>query len=393
MKDDVADVVVVGGGVVGLACAWLVAERGADVILLDATALGGGASAAAQGGIGIAPWMSGVRLGWQRAAVALFRDRLGDEPGLIVDRAGPLVVTDTEADAAALRTAAGIHAAAGLSVEWLDPAALRAAEPGLAHRLVGAVFYRDSLNIDVATYLDALERRARTAGARLFAGEPVASVRIVRGAVDGVSTLSRKIVAPVVVVASGVASRDLLAAAGFDFPIVAQKGHVLSMAMPPAPIRHYVIDAGYERSLAARPDAGPAPAVATVLQPARDGSLRVGSSRAFADPSLDPNPTVVEAIRLRAAGLVETLAGAPVRAVSTGFRPWTPDDLPLVGGLAACAGLFVAAGHNGEGMATALSTGNRIADLVTGRPGASIPEIAAERFVRPVAPLSIAEHP
>ena len=116
--------------------------------------------------------------------------------------------------------------------------------------------------------------------------------------------------------------------------------------------------------------------VAFNLQPRRTGQLLVGSSRELAGWDGEINRTVLRAMLRRAVEFLPGLARLSVIRVWTGFRPATPDKLPLIGRWEEVPGLWIAAGHEGLGIATSLGTGALLADLVLGRP----PAIEASAF-------------
>lgn len=388
MSGEVADIVIVGGGVVGLACAWLLAERFPRLLLLDAADLGGGASGVAQGSVGIAPWMSGFDLRWQLSGRNAFERLLGAADDLRIDRSGVLFVAEDDTGAAAMKRQARRLSAVGHRAEWLDQSALREAEPALSPDLAGAVHIRDSLTVDVVQLIGALIRRARQAGARLFPREAVRSIIVDRGRIV-VRTIIREIAAAQVVIAAGFETRTLLRRLGLDVQIVPQKGHVLSMPMPAPAIRHYVVEGGYEGAVAAGPDSAVGHAVACTLQPVSGARLRIGSSREFNGEEPGMRPEVVDAIRHRAARFLPSIQGATADAVEAGLRPWTADNRPLIGPVG--DGLAIAAGHNGDGITTALATAERLADQFAGVAVAPMPEIAPGRFMRAQPGVSVME--
>ena len=384
------EVAVVGGGIVGLATAWTLARAGMDVALFDAAALGGGASGAAQGGVGVAPWMSGFDLAWQRHAIAVFERMLEGEDDLDCGPPGALFVAEGDA-ADVLRQQLDALAAAGMACEWLDGPALRAAEPALAHRLVGAAYLPHSRNIDIAALLALVARRAEQAGARLFAHEQVERIRTGGRKVQGLETAERVVNAAQVVLAAGTGSPALLAGITAAPAIVPQRGCVIEVAMPKPAVRHYVIEARYAVSLAARP--GSERSIATVLQPARGKTLRVGSSREFVGLAPAAGDTLGEAVLARARQFVPGLSTLPIESMVVGFRPWTADNRPFVGPLADIDGLFLAAGHNGEGVATALATAARLAADISRSSDAPPPELRPGRVLDGPSSFSSAEHP
>ena len=389
MSCESADIVIVGGGVIGLACAWMLAGRFSKVFLLDAGDLGGGASRVAQGNIGIAPWMTGFDLQWQCAGRGAFERFLGETDGLRVDRSGTLFVADDNAGAETMRRQVDRLNADGQHADWLDAATLREAEPMLSPDLAGAVHVRDSLSVEVGEFIDALIKHARLAGAHLFPREAVQSIVFDRGRI-GVRSAVREIAAAQVVLAAGFETGALFRDLGLGVPIIPQKGHVLSVSLPMPAIHHYVVEGGYEGAVAAEPDSSCSYAIACTLQPVAGADIRIGSSREFTGADLRVRTEVVDAIRRRAARFLPSLEGTALDTIEVGLRPWTADNRPMIGPLIGMDGLTIASGHNGDGITTALATAARLADQLTGVPVVPMPEIAPERLVR-APPVRVTE--
>jgi glycine/D-amino acid oxidase-like deaminating enzyme len=144
-------------------------------------------------------------------------------------------------------------------------------------------------------------------------------------------------------------------------PIVPRKGHLVITDRYPGFLRHQVIELGYLKSAQTLSRES----VAFNVQPRKTGQLLVGSSRELVGWNGSINDGLRARMLRRAA---EYLPGLPrLHALRSwvGFRPTTPDHLPLVGMWE--PGLWVAAGHEGLGVTTAPGTGRLLADLVLGR--------------------------
>jgi glycine/D-amino acid oxidase-like deaminating enzyme len=110
-----------------------------------------------------------------------------------------------------------------------------------------------------------------------------------------------------------------------------------------------------------------ASSVAFNVQPRATGQLLIGSSRELVGWNPAVNSTMVGRMLRRATDFIPALARLRAVRTWTGFRPATPDKLPLIGSWSPSPGLWIAAGHEGLGITTALGTGRLIADLMLGR--------------------------
>ena len=144
-------------------------------------------------------------------------------------------------------------------------------------------------------------------------------------------------------------------------PIVPRKGHLVITDRYPGFLRHQVVELGYLKSAHTLTRES----VAMNVQPRRTGQLLVGSSRELVGWDASLNRPLLARMLQRAAEFIPALPRLDALRTWTGFRPATPDKLPLVGMWE--KGLWVAAGHEGLGVTTAPGTARLLADLVLGR--------------------------
>jgi glycine/D-amino acid oxidase-like deaminating enzyme len=146
-----------------------------------------------------------------------------------------------------------------------------------------------------------------------------------------------------------------------ELPIAPRKGHLVITDRYPGLLRHQVVELGYLKSAHTMT----AESVACNVQPRTTGQLLVGSSRELVGWDASINRPLRARMLRRAAEFVPALRELRALRTWTGFRPATPDSLPLIGRWE--DGLYVAAGHEGLGVTTAPATGRLIADLALGR--------------------------
>ena len=168
------------------------------------------------------------------------------------------------------------------------------------------------------------------------------------------------------VIAAGPWSRPLAEAAGVALPLEPRKGQLVRLRAPGRDerlIRHKVVEAGYLGSVASA-DAGLQ--VTTVLETTWEGDVLVGSSRERRGFDLAVDDAVSHAMLDQAFALMPGLAALPVEAAWAGLRPWLPDRLPVIGPARAVAGLWLATGHEGAGVALGPVSGRLVAQLYAG---------------------------
>jgi glycine/D-amino acid oxidase-like deaminating enzyme len=348
------DAVVVGAGIVGAACAEALAREGLSVLVLEAGFPGGGATAAAMGHV-VAMDDSPAQLALTRRSRELWTALAPELPPWCEDEAcGTLWVAASDEEMRAVAPRAAAYRAAGVEAELLDARSLAEAEPNLRPGLAGGMRVPGDRVLYPPGAARFLLERARARGAEVRAGTEALEVAPRR-----VGTRDGWLDAGTVVVAAGLESVRLVP----GLPIRPRKGHLVVTDRAPGFARHQLVELGYLRSA----HGAGAESVAFNLQPRRTGQLLLGSSREFVGLDASLNAPLRARMIARALEYLPGLARIPALRTWTGFRPATPDNLPLVGRLD--EGLLVAAGHEGLGITTATGTAEIVADLLLGRRG------------------------
>jgi glycine/D-amino acid oxidase-like deaminating enzyme len=359
-----SDAIVVGAGIVGAACAEALARDGWRVTILEETFAASGTTAAGMGHIVVMDDSP------EQLALTAYSDRLWRELGLDsdrrseVERCGTLWIAEDSPQLAALEAKREAYAAVGVATEVLDARGLEIAEPTLRRGLAGALRVpADSVVYPPGATLELL-RRAKSRGAVLREGVRVTALDSGFVRTQAGDTMR----ADVVVNAAGARAAQLTP----ELPIVPRKGHLAITDRTSHVCRHQLVELGYLASAHSMTTES----VAFNLQPRSTGQMLIGSSRELVGWDASINRAVLGRMLARAVEFVPSLANQSVIRCWTGFRPATPDKLPLIGAWGPTPGLWVAAGHEGLGITTSLATAAILADLVAGR----VPAIDAASF-------------
>jgi D-hydroxyproline dehydrogenase subunit beta len=358
-----ADVIVVGAGIVGAACAAELAARGCAVDVFDGYGIGGGATAAGMGHL-VVMNDSPAEFALSRVSRALWLElaphlRARDA----FSRCGTLWVAQDDDELAAARAMHDDFAAGGIRASMLDRSALRNREPALSHAMQGGLLIEDDAIVYApcaAQWL--LTRSPGAARIRVSVDRAVVSV-------DGASVRfadGERRHAARVVVANGLGARELID----GLPLEPKKGHLLITDRYPRALRHQVLELGYIKS--AHHARGTS--VAFNAQPRPTGQVMIGSSRQFGtrDPAVEWN--VLSAMLKRAMVYLPELANLSAIRSWTGFRAATPDGLPLIGPASQTDDrVWLATGHEGLGVTTSLGTAKMLADAMLGASAATLP--------------------
>jgi glycine/D-amino acid oxidase-like deaminating enzyme len=359
------EVAVVGAGIVGAATAWELHARGVDVALLDRGEVSGATTGLGEGNVLCSDKEAGPELDLTLAGLDVYdelEERFGDETR--IRRKGALVVHRAQETWAREAVRVERLRAAGAHGYLVDAADVRAMEPQLTGDIAGASYFR----ADLQCAPRAIARALAGGLPRVHTGVEVHGVAVEHGRVAALQTSDGTLACDAAVIAAGPWSRALAEGAGLALPLEPRKGQLVRLAVATANerlIRHKVVEAGYLGSVASV-DAGLQ--VTTVLETTWDGDVLVGSSRERRGFDLSVDDAVSAAMLQQAFALMPGLRGLAVDAAWAGLRPWLPDHLPAIGPSGAVAGLWLATGHEGAGVALGPVTGRLVAQLYAGEP-------------------------
>ncbi len=364
MKDrtEPTDVLVVGGGIVGVACAEACATSGLQVRLIEQDRVGSGTTGAGMGHVVLMP---GDLLPLTRYSQKLWRARASDWVGQVPIRStGTIWLARDEREQARLDSLEAALAVPKVSMQRLEGEELHRQEPALSSAVTNGLWVKDDLLVDPVAATLRLAALAQARKVDLMEGMRVESivdsgVRLAEG-----TTLRARHV----VIAAGVETTRLLPELG----IYPRKGHIVQLATPNGYVRSQLGEVGY--ALGAEFDAEES--VAFNVYPAHPGGIWVGASRQKGVESPEVEQRIVDRLLARALDYLPDASDLPVVHRWTGLRPASPDHRPFIGAWPGRSDLLVAAGHEGLGVTTSLATGRLIADLVAGHRS----EIDRERF-------------
>jgi D-hydroxyproline dehydrogenase subunit beta len=367
-----ADVIVVGAGIIGAACARALAASGMDVTVVDRGTVAGGTSSACEGNLLVSDKGPGDELLLAQYATMLWRDaaselaeQLGEDvPSVEFDAKGGLVVATTDAGAAALLTFATTQRGAGVDARVLDSAQARVLEPDLSPETRVAVHYPQDAQVQPTIATMALIASARRYGATVLENTPViAAVRDSDGALAGVVTPAGELRAHRVLIAAGPWSGDVAAVLGLPLPVRPRRGELLVTTRMRHRVFHKVYDADYVGAVESDDDALQ---TSSVVESTASGTVLIGSSRQQLGFESRMRVDVLAEVAAKAIRLFPFLTGASVMRSYGGFRPFMPDHLPVIGADPRMPGLWLATGHEGAGIGLSLATAELIRDLMHG---------------------------
>jgi len=419
MQSQDCTTIIVGGGVIGVCCAYFLARRGARVTVLERDQIGKGASYGNAGSIApghlpinkagrvrqalkslfdplsplyVAPRPDPALAKWLWAFSRACTDRqvelsmrtlapLGHTGRELFDdlveteklecgfrREGYYEIYLTERGLESATKEAGFISRYGFHPDVMPGGALREREPAINGRVVGGVFYPEAATINPYHFVLEMAQRAERYGAEFRTDTEVVAIRTIDRKVHGVQTQSGEVLeSDAVVLASGAYSVPLIRKLGVRFPLQAAKG--------------------YHRDCESRQGRPPLLRRACVLGESlvfctpMDGFVRLAGTIEFSGLNQEIRRPRLEQLTNSSSRYLRTIGDAAVRSEWCGLRPCLPDGLPAVGPLSPYTGLFIATGHAMMGLTLGPVTGSLIAECVLdGSPSIDITALCPGRF-------------
>ncbi len=350
-----AEVIIVGAGIVGAACALELSTEGLRVLVIDEGFPSAGSTGAAMGHIVVMD-DSDAQFAITRYSQILWDDMHDQFPASVeFDPCGTLWIAADEEEMREVRRKFDYYRERGVNAEILDSRQVRDAEPHLRTPLAGGLRVPGDSVVYPPCAADFLLKKARALGARVIQCQPVASIgKNIARLADGTV-----FAAGFIVNAAGQSAPKL--SPGIN--IKPRKGHLVITDRYPNFLHHQVVELGYLKSAHSLT----ADSVAFNVQPRKTGQILIGSSRQYGAENSAVDESILSRMLQRAFEYMPDLNFVSAIRGWTGFRPATPDKLPLIGPSPQDPSVLVAAGHEGLGITTSLATAKLVCAQILGQ--------------------------
>ncbi|GGD01565.1 glycine oxidase ThiO [Aquisalinus flavus] len=365
-----ADIVIIGGGLIGLAIAHRLAGDGADVCLIEAGQPGAGTTSAAAGmlcpGFELAHFAAEKQESFHRfamASLAGWREMapaLAEATGIHIDlrMSGALGLAANEKELAGFSTLAGRLSDFGRRPVMLSRDELDQLQPGLHERFRGALYLADEGQVDPRLAATSMVAACEAMGVRIIGQTNVTGLDKEGDRVTAVTTGDgERVAAGQVIAAAGLASRNFWLEPG-PAPFFSIKGQALSLAAGAAGLACVIRTSG------------------TYLCPKADGRLVVGATEERDIETLTTDEDRLDSLYEGAAAIAPGLKECAVTGAWAGLRPTTPDRLPVIGRSLRVRNLIYAGGHHRNGILLAPATARLVAAIAggAGNPALTAPD-------------------
>jgi glycine/D-amino acid oxidase-like deaminating enzyme len=353
------DVIIVGAGIVGAACAAECSRSGLKVLVLDQGPVSSGTTGAGMGHLVVMD-DSEAQFALTKYSRSLWHELAQELPEAVAyDPCGTLWVAADEQEMAEVRWKHKYYAERSVRVEILDGASLKEAEPNLRPGMAGGLRVVDDAVLYPPCAAAFLLKRAQAHGTEVRSGISVSEFLPEGGVVVRDGT---RISAGHTVSATGPWAPGL----NPGLPIRKRKGHLVITERYPGFVHHQIVELGYLKSA----HGSNKDSVAFNIQPRKNGQLLIGSSRQYDAEDTHVDQPILDRMLTRALEYMPSLKQLSAIRVWTGHRAATPDKLPLIGPSLQCPRVWLASGHEGLGITTSLATGRLLVDLLLSRASA-----------------------
>lgn len=359
-----ADAVVIGAGVVGACCAHYLAAEGLNVVVVDRGLVASGTTGAGEGNILVSDKEIGAEL-----ELALYSRRLWQEIAADLkvgefESKGGIVVATSELIAKRLKETAEFQRGAGVEAVDLDREQLLELEPHINPAILSAVLYPQDAQVQPMLTAAEILRNAAARVTVVTNAEVTSIERDAAGAVTAIVTSRGRCATPVVVNAAGTWGGGIAQLAGVELPIHPRRGFILVTTPQPVMVHHKVYTAEYLANVASDNEGLE---TSTVVEGTRAGTILIGASRERVGFDRSINYEALQKLAAGAIAIFPFLKDIKLLRTYSGFRPYCPDHLPVIGPDSRVPGLFHACGHEGAGVGLAPASGKMIADAVMQR--------------------------
>lgn len=372
------EVAVIGGGIVGCAVAYYVAESGLDCILIEKNDVASGTSSRCDGNVTIVDKDPGFDSHMSLVSQELIED-LHHKLNLPFEyrKHGSILVCDNDDEMQAAVDWVKTQSENGLKFKVLDQKDIRNESPFFADDIPGGLECETDSLINPYLFCYSLIEKAQ-ASYGLDVKTKAEVTNITKDDDFTIQTTNGDVRAKKVVNAAGVWAPFIGKMLNIDIPIIPRKGHILVGSRQQPVMMRNVMEFGYLMNKFGREriadERTAEHGVALVLEPTESQNFLLGSSRQFVGYDASIDIRVVETIARRALRFYPKMDDFKMIRAYTGFRPFTEDHLPIVSAVEEVPGFYIAAGHEGDGISLATGTGKLMEEIINEKSETIIPK-------------------
>lgn len=358
------EVIVVGGGIIGAAITYYLARRGINVTLIEGKDIASGTSSSCDQAVLLQTKKPGPLLELAMKSNDLYKN-LEDELGVSIEyrQGGGMILMENEEHKVLLEQLVAKQQKVGLKVNTVSREEILERQPGIASHVIGSTWSDEDAKVNSLKASLAFVNAAKRLGAEVLLGEPVKSLLSSENRIIGVELKDKRHYADMVIVAAGVWTPQLLNDIGVEVPITPRRGQILVSEKLPLIYKSNILSGSYIAAKSGSGNSNPY-GVGLVMGQTYSGNLLIGGSREFVGFNVSTTAEVTRLISKAAVNVFPELRHVRIIRTFAGLRPYTPDGLPIMSKVPSYKGLYICAGHEGDGIALAPISGKFMADLI-----------------------------
>ncbi len=401
-----ANVVIIGGGIIGCSLAWSLARRMSGVVVLERAGIGSQASGSNYGMVWQQTRLPGLDLNFARHSLRMYRELVSEEFDIDpeYEERGGMTVFRTPEQRNVMELVVQQKQTQGIPVRLIDAEEAHELEPALSSEIIGSTYCAEEAQLNPMLVTFAFAGAARRYGADIRTQTEVHGIRVEKGRVTGVLTNRGEIETGLVVNAAGSWGRQVAKMTDVDIPVFPQR--LQSLVTEPLPDRliHRVLQGGREVTaeeveypekvlsfaIELPPGAGEESlprekledSIFPYLKPTLSGNVVIGTTSEFVGHDKGVLPRALHLMAKKAVQIVPVLQQAHIIRTWANFVPFTFDSLPILGWVPEVEGFILACGH-AHALSHAPPTAETLAHLVVdGEPSIPIEDASIVRFRR-----------
>lgn len=365
---EAADVVVIGGGVIGTSIAYRLAETNRKVILIEKGDIGAQTSGSCDKAIFLQSKKSGFPIQLAKASRKVY-ETLEEELEIPFEfsRSGGMIVIQSEAHLQFMKKFVDDQSKAGINVELVDRKEALKRQPCLSPHIVGSTYSPEDAEVNPLLLSQAFAEASKRKGVDIQTHTEVIDIICTGGKVTGVQTTKGTIATELVINAAGPFAPQIAKMVGVNLPIKPRRGVILISEKIKKVVHGNILCSQYiaaKHLTNGNEQAGPPFGIGLSLGQTVSGNLLIGGSREFVGFNKTVQPEVLAAISAHVNQIAPSLSSVRIIRSMVGFRPFTADGLPIIDFASEVEGFIIAAGHEGDGIALAPITGHLVTSLL-----------------------------